>query len=54
MFIAREAGPELVGTMGSSTAVMNNEQIVESVARGSMRLFHKLSQSKVGKRQLLT
>lgn len=34
MFIAREAGPELVGTMGSSTAVMNNEQIVESVARG--------------------
>lgn len=34
MFIAREAGPELVGTMGGSTAVMNNEQIVESVARG--------------------
>ena len=34
MFIAREAGPELVGTMGSRTAVMNNNQIVESVSRG--------------------
>ncbi|OQB11613.1 MAG: hypothetical protein BWY15_02440 [Firmicutes bacterium ADurb.Bin193] len=34
MFIAREAGPEMVGTIGSRTAVANNEQIVESVARG--------------------
>ncbi|MCQ4794675.1 hypothetical protein NE604_03345 [Anaerofustis stercorihominis] len=34
MFIAREAGPELVGTMGSRTAVMNNNQIVDSVSRG--------------------
>ena len=34
MFIAREAGPELVGTIGSRTAVANNDQIVESVSRG--------------------
>ena len=34
MFIAREAGPELVGRIGRSTAVMNNNQIVSSVASG--------------------
>ncbi len=34
MFIAREAGPELVGTIGKQNAVMNNNQIVESVSRG--------------------
>lgn len=34
MFIAREAGPELVGTIGGHTAVMNNDQIVSSVSAG--------------------
>jgi len=34
LFIAREAGPELVGTIGGRTAVANNDQIVESVSRG--------------------
>jgi hypothetical protein len=34
MFIAREAGPELVGRMGNRSAVVNNDQIVESVAAG--------------------
>lgn len=34
MFIAREAGPELVGRIGNTTTVMNNNQIVESVSRG--------------------
>lgn len=34
MFVAREAGPELVGSIGRSTAVMNNNQIVSSVAAG--------------------
>lgn len=37
MFIAREAGPELVGKIGSRTAVMNNNQIVSSVADGVAR-----------------
>ncbi|MCI8378624.1 MAG: hypothetical protein HFH72_08920 [Lachnospiraceae bacterium] len=34
MFIAREAGPELVGNIGNRTAVVNNEQIVISVSQG--------------------
>lgn len=34
MFIARERGPELVGTFGSRTAVMNNSQIVDAVSKG--------------------
>lgn len=34
MFIANEAGPELVGSIGNRTAVVNNDQIVESVSRG--------------------
>lgn len=34
MFVAREAGPELVGNIGNRTAVVNNEQIVASVSRG--------------------
>lgn len=34
MFIAREAGPEMVGSIGNRTAVVNNDQIVESVSKG--------------------
>jgi phage-related protein len=34
LFVAREAGAELVGNVGRKTAVMNNEQIVESVSQG--------------------
>lgn len=34
LFVAREAGPEMVGTMGGKTAVANNQQIVEGVATG--------------------
>lgn len=34
LFVAREAGPELVGTLGGHTAVMNNDQIVSSVSAG--------------------
>jgi len=37
MFIARERGPELVGTLAGSTAVMNNDQIVASVSAGVAR-----------------
>lgn len=37
LFIAREAGPELVGSLAGSTAVMNNDQIVSSVADGVAR-----------------
>lgn len=37
LFWAREAGPELVGTLGGHTAVMNNDQIVASVSDGVAR-----------------
>lgn len=37
VFVAREAGPELVGTLGGHTAVMNNDQIVASVSDGVYR-----------------
>lgn len=33
-FLARENGPELVGTIGGKTAVANNAQIVQSVSDG--------------------
>ena len=32
MFIAREAGPELVGRIGNKTAVANNDQITQGIA----------------------
>lgn len=34
MFIAREAGPEMVGTMNGSTTVANNDQIVSGISAG--------------------
>ena len=35
MFIARENGPELVGTMGGRNVVANNQQIEEGIAKAS-------------------
>ena len=34
LFIAREAGPEMVGTIGGNTAVANNDQIVAGIQNG--------------------
>lgn len=34
MFIAREAGPELVGNIGNKSAVANNDQIIEGIRQG--------------------
>lgn len=34
LFIAREAGPEMVGTIGNRAAVANNDQIVEAIKEG--------------------
>jgi hypothetical protein len=46
MFIAREAGPEMVGSIGNRTAVANNDQIVESVSQGVYRaVTQAMSQS---------
>ena len=38
-FIAREAGPELVGTLDGRNAVINDDQIVEAVHRGVYNAF---------------
>lgn len=45
MFIAREAGPELVGNLGGHTAVMNNDQIVSSVANGVAQATERVLRS---------
>ena len=37
MFIAREAGPELVGSIGKKTAVANNDQIISGIEGGVYR-----------------
>lgn len=37
LFVAREAGPELVGSMGGRTAVANNDQIVQGIEQGVAR-----------------
>lgn len=37
MFIANEAGPELVGSFGGKSGVMNNNQIVDAVSEGVFR-----------------
>lgn len=34
MFLAREAGPELVGNIGNKAAVANNDQIIEGIKQG--------------------
>lgn len=34
LFLAREDGPEMVGTIGANTAVANNDQIVEGIKGG--------------------
>jgi len=34
LFMAREAGPEMVGVIGGRTAVANNNQIVEAISQG--------------------
>jgi hypothetical protein len=34
LFVAREAGPEMVGTIGGRTAVGSNDQIVEGIRQG--------------------
>lgn len=48
MFVAREAGPEMVGTIGNRTAVANNDQIVEAVSAGVYRAVSAAMQSSNG------
>ena len=46
LFIAREAGPELVGTMSGRTTVANNDQIIAGIEQAAYRGFMRaLSES---------
>jgi hypothetical protein len=48
LFIAREAGPEMVGTIGGRTAVANNDQIVEGIStanEGVIRAIYTMTQA---------
>ena len=48
LFYAREAGPELVGSIGGRTAVANNDQIVDAVSDGVYRAIAPLMQGMQG------
>lgn len=48
MFIAREAGPEMVGTIGGRTAVANNDQIVAAIEGGVFRAMSSAMSSNGG------
>ena len=51
LFVARESGPELVGSIGGHTAVANNDQIVEAVSSG---VYQAVSSALGGKNQNVT
>ena len=53
VFMARESGPELVGTLGGHTAVMNNDQIVASVASGVQKAGERQVQVLLQQNQIL-
>lgn len=46
LFVARESGAEMVGTIGRKTAVANNDQIVEAVSDGVYRAVAPLFSGK--------
>lgn len=48
MFIAREAGPELVGSIGKKTAVANNDQIISGIESGVYRAMMAANSNKGG------
>ena len=52
MFVAREAGPELVGKIGNTNAVMNNNQIVQSVSQGVAAAVSSVLGSGLGTRDI--
>lgn len=41
LFIAREAGPELVGSMGGKTTVANNQQITDGIYRAVLQAMRE-------------
>lgn len=53
MFIAREAGPELVGSIGRKTAVANNDQIVSGIESGVYRAVVAANSTNKGSSQTI-
>ena len=53
MFIAREAGPELVGSIGKKTAVANNDQIISGIEAGVYRAMVAANSGKGGGNQTI-
>ena len=53
LFIAREAGPELVGTIGNKTAVANNDQIISGIEGGVYRAMMAANAMKQGGSQTI-
>jgi hypothetical protein len=53
MFIAREAGPELVGSIGRKTAVANNDQIVSGIESGVYRAMMAANSTNNGSSQTI-
>lgn len=53
MFIAREAGPELVGSIGRKTAVANNDQIISGIESGVYRAMVAANSSNSGGSQTI-
>jgi hypothetical protein len=53
MFIARESGPELVGSIGNKTAVANNDQIVSGIESGVYRAMMAANAVKQGGSQTI-
>ncbi len=53
MFIAREAGPELVGSIGRKTAVANNDQIISGIESGVYRAMMAANSANSGGTQTI-
>ena len=53
MFIAREAGPELVGNIGNKTAVANNDQIISGIESGVYRAMVAANSTNKGSSQTI-
>ena len=52
LFLAREAGPELVGNIGNRAAVANNDQIVEGIAQAAYQgISQAMKENKGNERQ---
>ena len=53
MFIARESGPELVGSIGRKSAVANNSQIISGIENGVYRAMVAANATKQGGTQTI-